>query len=32
MIAGGMSGTWVFNLLDGGTVAGQAQGQYNTRR
>ncbi|MGL5700907.1 MAG: PTS mannitol transporter subunit IIBC, partial [Kluyvera sp.] len=26
MIAGGMSGTWVFNLLDGGLVAGPSPG------
>ncbi len=26
MIAGGMSGTWMFNLLDGGLVAGPSPG------
>jgi PTS system mannitol-specific IIC component len=26
MIAGGMSGTWIFNLLDGGLVAGPSPG------
>ncbi len=26
MIAGGMSGTWMFNLLDGGLVAGPKSG------